>query len=285
MPRPVRNGTSAPPCPFTDLPLEIFDQVVAHLPYKAAHNLALCSSGLYAIETLWRSVLEEPFGITLRTSGITLPSRKLENLRNTYEIAGTTLRLKDFESLEDHCRPIWVSFKKFAKKYPHRAHFVKRIAIPPSINVFDLNWICEFFPNLESIDTRASSAYTLLPTMNNSAAAKRFWDIVDWKDILMANQCLWIDGVAYTEYILHHFHHFQTPCEDCIKQRRKSHGCFEFVEEMFESLEEKKGVEYVIDVSDYIGALSGSRFKHSFEASSKLNDTGKKMKVKTRGRR
>ncbi|RDI88121.1 hypothetical protein Vi05172_g1897 [Venturia inaequalis] len=280
MPHPVRNGTLTPTRLLTDPPVEILDQIISCLPHKAAHNLALCSFGLYGNETLWKTILEEPFGITLRNSRHKLhPSN--ENLQ---DMIGTRLRLRDLENVKDDCRLMWASFKKFLTKYPHRTLFVKRIALPPSTRILDLNWICVSFPNLESVDTRASPAYRLLPTINASLDTERFWSFVDWNCMLKSTQCRLFNGITHGQHHQYHVPLFQSPCKDCIKQHHYSHSCFEFVEEMFKSLGEKKGVSFVVNVSDDIGALSGLRFKHSFEASSKVHDTGRQIHVVIRGR-
>lgn len=99
----------------------------------------------------------------------------------------------------------------------------------------------------------------------------RFWDVVDWKGMLSKRR------------VPHHWSLCNGPCDHCIEYGSNcdDHICFDFVGQMFKSLEEKKGLDFITRIGDDArGDLTGSLYKHSFEDPRTHDNTGKKIKIK-----
>jgi hypothetical protein len=48
------------PCPFLDLPRELFEFIIAYLDSMWIYNLALSNKGLFGNNAVWKNIIEEP---------------------------------------------------------------------------------------------------------------------------------------------------------------------------------------------------------------------------------
>lgn len=95
--------------------------------------------------------------------------------------------------------------------------------------------------------------------------------LVDWKGMLSKGG------------FLHPWSLCNGPCDYYIEygSNWNDHICFDFVGQMFKSLEEKKGLKFITGIGDDgRGNLTGSLYKHSFEDPRTHDNTGKKIKIK-----
>ncbi|RDI83757.1 hypothetical protein Vi05172_g6305 [Venturia inaequalis] len=139
-----QNITSPDPtsrCSLLNLPLELFELIIHALSSPDAHILALCNHTLYNSDLIWRQAMKEPFLVTERPLS-PIPPGWSSTACWPQPPPPPTLR-----------RP-WLSFVRFLKRYPVKASWVRKLALPRRSTLNSFVPFSKYLPNIEAIDLR-----------------------------------------------------------------------------------------------------------------------------------